>query len=159
VDLTVLQGILQVNATLASTLGINPQGNDSNHLILSGSAADVNTLLASLAYTRTGPGDEGTDTLKVLVTGTDGTVTAASTTITINPVAELPSAAAPASLALSENANNVAVSGVSVGPLAEDSDDTVSATLKVLHGTLHVGSAPAGVTVTGNSTGTLVVSG
>src|SRR5262249_37371517 len=85
----------------------------------------------------------------------------ASTTValTVNPVAEAPSAAAPASLTLSENASSVAVSGGGVGPLAEDSDDTVSATLTVLHGTLHIASAPAGVTVTGNSSGTLVVSG
>jgi len=45
--------------------------------------------------------------------------------------------------------------------IAEDSDDTVSAALTVGHGTLHVTntSLPAGVTVTGEDTGVLTVSG
>ena len=77
-------------------------------------------------------------------TATAGT---ASTAITVNPVAEPPARrAAPATLTLNENATNVAITGVSVGPLAEDSDDTVSAVLAVTHGTLHVGSL-SGVTV------------
>jgi hypothetical protein len=97
------------------------------------------------------------------VTSTDGantypTAATASTAITVNSVADAPSAAAPGTLTLNENASNVAVSGVSVGPLAEDGDDTVSASLTVAHGALNVGSA-AGVTVSGNNGAALTLSG
>jgi len=52
----------------------------------------------------------------------------------------------------------VAVAGVRVGPLAEDNDDTVTATLTVLHGRLHV-ACLNGVTVTGDDSATLTLSG
>src|SRR5262249_31476162 len=51
-----------------------------------------------------------------------------------------PTACAPATLTLCENATCVPIEGVRVGPLAEDADDTVRATLTVSHGTLHVAS-------------------
>src|SRR5207237_390995 len=87
---------------------------------------------------------------------TYATPATAATTITVNPVAEPPTAAAPGTLTLNENDSNVAISGVSVGPLKEDADDTVSVTLTVGQGTLHV--ANSGL-VTGNGTGSLTVSG
>src|SRR6185437_10830241 len=105
-DLTVLHGTLHVDNS-ALPPGVTVTGDDTGHLILSGDAGAVNTLLAGLAYTRTGPGDEGTDTLTVSVIGTDGSVSAASTTITVNPVAEQPTASAPATLTLNENATGV----------------------------------------------------
>src|SRR4029077_18723141 len=86
------------------------------------------------------------------------TAATASTVITVKPVAEAPTARAPATLTLSEDATGVAVAEVSVGPLAEDSDDTVRATLTVSHGTLHVASL-SGVTVTGDDCATLTLSG
>ncbi len=78
--------------------------------------------------------------------------------VTVAPVARPPTASAPATLTLNENATCVAVAGVIVGPLAEDRDDTVSATLTVSHGTLHVASL-RGVTVTGDDCATLTLSG
>src|SRR5436305_1178471 len=78
--------------------------------------------------------------------------------MTINPVDEDGTASAPATLTLNENDTNVAITGVSVGPLAEDGDDTVSAALTVAHGTLHVGSL-AGVTVAGDGIGAAAVTG
>ena len=78
--------------------------------------------------------------------------------VTVAPVARPPTASAPATLMLNENATCVAVTGVIVGPLAEDNDDTVSATLTVSHGTLHVASL-RGVTVTGDDCATLTLSG
>jgi FecR protein/Bacterial Ig-like domain (group 3) len=78
--------------------------------------------------------------------------------VTVAPVARPPTASAPATLMLNENATCVAVAGVIVGPLAEDNDDTVSATLTVSHGTLHVASL-RGVTVTGDDCATLTLSG
>ena len=81
--------------------------------------------------------------------------------ITVSPVAAAGTASAPATLTLNENASSVAITGVSVGPLAEDSDDTVSAVLTVGHGKLHVSNTglPAGVTVTGDDSGSLTVAG
>src|SRR5207249_2573797 len=121
-----------------------------------------NAVLAGLTYTPTTE-YEGADTLNVTVTSSDGSNTSAtqgtaSTAITVNPVAEAGSAAAPATLSLDENAAGVAIAGVSVGPLAEDGDDTVSAVLAVGHGTLSVGSL-AGVTVTNNGTSSVTVAG
>lgn len=78
--------------------------------------------------------------------------------VTVAPVARPPTASAPATLAVNEDATCVAVAGVSVGPLAEDRDDTVSATLAVSHGTLHVADI-SGVTVTGDDHATLTLSG
>jgi VCBS repeat-containing protein len=106
---------------------------------------------------------EGIFTLKVAATERDseGNISATATAtelVVVAPVAEQPTASAPATLTLSEDATGVAVAGVSVGPLAEDLDDTVSATLTVLHGTLHVASL-SGVTVTGDDSATLTLSG
>ena len=102
-------------------------GDDSGSLVVSGTAADVNTVLAGLTYTANDY--EGSDTLNLSVTSTDGSDTyptpaTASTTITVAPVAEAPSAVADATATVNEN-GTVAI-GVSVGPLAEDSDDSVS---------------------------------
>jgi hypothetical protein len=156
--LAVSHGTLHVG----SLSGVTVTGDDSTTLTLSGSTAAVNMLLAGLTYTPAAE-YEGSDTLHLSVTSSDGTNTypttaTASTAITVNPVAEQPTAAAPTTLTLNENATGVALAGVSVGPLAEDNDDTVSATLAVSHGTLHVGSL-SGVTVTGVDSATLTLSG
>jgi hypothetical protein len=106
---------------------------------------------------------EGSFTLKIAATDRDseGDISATVTAIecvTVKPVAEPPTACAPATLTLNENATCVAIAGVRVGPLAEDADDTVRATLTVSHGTLHVASL-GGVTVTGDDCATLTLSG
>lgn len=106
---------------------------------------------------------EGCFTLKIAATDRDSegdfsaTVTATEF-VTVAPVADPPTACAPATLTLDENATCVAIAGVRVGPLAEDADDTVSATLTVSHGTLHV-ACLSGVTVTGDDCATLTLSG
>ncbi|MBR0938283.1 Ig-like domain-containing protein [Bradyrhizobium jicamae] len=156
--LAVSHGILHV----AGLDGVTVTGDDSGMLTLSGSAALVNALLAQLTYTPTTE-YEGSDTLRISVSSSDGSNTypalaTASTAITVNPVAEPPTVSAPATLTLNENSTGVAIAGVSVGPLAEDSDDTVSATLAVSHGILHVAGLD-GVTVTGDDSGMLTLSG
>ena len=126
-------------------------------------AADFNSVLTSLTNTPTTE-YEGSDTLKVTVTSSDGanrsaTPGSASTVITVNPAAE--AASAPPTLTLNENATNVAVGTVKVGPLAEDNNDTVSAVAAVSHGTLEVNasSLPADVTVTNNGSASVTVAG
>ena len=117
--------------------------------------------LASLEITS--PAEfEGSFKLTIAATEHDseGDISATATAtelVIVAPVAEPPTASAPATLTLSEDAISK-VYGVSVGPLAEDNDDTVSATLTVSHGTLHVASL-SGVTVTGNDCATLTLSG
>ena len=106
---------------------------------------------------------EGCFTLKIAATDRDSegnisTTVTATELVTVAPVAEPPTACAPATLTLCENATCVAIAGVRVGPLAEDADDTVRATLTVSHGTLHV-ACLSGVTVTGDDCSTLTLSG
>ncbi|MFB9270148.1 Ig-like domain-containing protein [Bradyrhizobium erythrophlei] len=156
--LTVSHGTLHVGWLS----GVTVAGDDCATLTLSGSAAAVNKLLAELTYTPTKE-YEGGDTLHLSVTSSDGsntypTAATASTAITVNPVAAPPTACAPATLTLDENDTCVPIAGVRVGPLAEDNDDTVSATLTVSHGTLHVGWL-SGVTVAGDDCATLTLSG
>ena len=137
-------------------------------ITFSGSLAAVNAALGGVSYTPTTE-FEGQDTLTFTSSTTEefnagGGTSAAATeaaTITVNPVAEAGTASAPATLTLTENATSVAIMGVIVGPLAEDSDDTVSAALTVAHGTVHVNDTglPAGVTVTGDDSGSLTISG
>src|SRR5205823_5344438 len=102
------------------------------------------------------------DILTVSVTSGGGSTSTASTTITVNPIAEQPTAAAPATLTLSENATNVAVTDgtnfVTVGPLKEDAGDTVSVVLAVTHGTLNIATL-AGVTESAQSGASLTLSG
>src|SRR5205807_2705243 len=148
--------------SVGSLAGVTVTNNGTSSVTVAGSAASVNAVLAGLTYTPAAE-YEGSDTLSVTVTSSDGSNTSAtqgtaSTAITVNPVAEAGSAVAPATLSLSENAAGVAIAGVSVGPLAEDGDDTVSTVLSVAHGTLHVGSL-AGVTIGGDDSATLTVAG
>jgi hypothetical protein len=142
--------------------GVMVTGDGSAKLMLSGSAAAVNTLLAELTYKPTAE-YEGCDTLHLSVTSSDGsstypTAASASTAITVNPVARPPTASAPETLTFDENSCAAVLAGVRVGPLAEDNDDTVSATLAVSHGTLDVGCL-SGVSVTGDDSATLMLSG
>ena len=133
-------------------------------ITFSGSLADVNAALGHVSYTPTSE-FEGQDTLtftsstteEASVGGATSTPASHTATITVNPVAEAGTVTAPATLSLNENATK-AISGVSVGPLAEDSDDSVSAVLAVTHGTLHVNS-PDGVTVANDGTTSVTVSG
>ena len=155
--LTVSHGTLHV----ASLSGVTVSGDDCATLTLSGSAAAVNMLLAGLTYTPT-VDYEGSDTLHLSVTSSDGsntypTAATASTAITVNPVAEPPTASAPARATTAVN-TAIDISGVVVGPAAEDADDTVIVLLTVAHGALAV-SPVAGVTETVNGLGSLTVSG
>jgi hypothetical protein len=90
-------------------------GDDSGTLTLSGSAAAVNQLLEGLTYTPTAE-YEGSDTLKLSVTSSDGSNTyptpaTKATAITVNPVADPPTARAPETLTVSEDATGVGFPG------------------------------------------------
>ena len=88
--LTVTNGTLHVG----SLSGVTVSNNGTASVTVSGSAANVNTVLAGLTYTPTTE-YEGSDTLNVTVTSIDGSNTSAthgtaSTNITVNPLAEGP---------------------------------------------------------------------
>src|SRR5437764_913134 len=89
-------------------------------------------------------------------TNTYPTPATASTAITVNPVAEAPTAVADATASVNEN-GSVGI-GVTVGLLAEGGNATVSGAWRFGVGTPDVGSL-AGVTVTGDDSGVLTVSG
>jgi hypothetical protein len=107
-------------------------------------------------------GFEGCFTLKIAATERDSegdisaTVTACEV-VTVAPVAEPPTASAPAKAITAAN-TAIDISGVVVGPPAEDADDRVVVLLTVMHGTLAV-CPVAGVTESMNCPGSLTVSG
>ncbi len=153
---------------LASSVTASGDGEGSGTaLTITGTLTAVQAALDHVQYTPASE-YEGTDNVHFTALSTEdvGTSTSAPATtitssITVDPVATAPSAAAPSTLTLNENDSNVTISGVIVGPLAEDGDDSVSAALAVAHGTLHVDttSLPSDVTVTGDTSGALTVAG
>jgi len=157
---TLVVSDIPVGATLSDGTGL--PGHSFTATAASTSFDIANWNLSCLKITA--PADfEGCFTLTVAATDRDseGNISATVTAtelVTVAPVAEPPTACAPATLTLYENATCVAIAGVRVGPLAEDADDTVCATLAVSHGTLHVASL-SGVTVTGDDCATLTLSG
>jgi hypothetical protein len=131
---------------------------------LSGSLPDVNTGLANVSYTPNAE-FEGTDTLTLSATATDGTSTSAaassSATITVNGVADTPSVSAPNNVTTSENATDVALTGLSVSTVDgsdNDAADTFTATVSVADGTLAVG-AHGGAALGGNDGATVTLTG
>jgi VCBS repeat-containing protein len=167
VGLNILTGDVDDNAHLTVTVSGVPSDATLNagSFVFAPDGTKTYTLgqadLANLTFTA---GEEGAVTLHVTAHNTEGSTEADSATtdivLTVDPVAAAPTALAPATATVSEN-GTVGISGVVVGPLAEDGDDTVSAALTVGHGTLHVDttSLPGGVTVTGEDSAALMVSG
>jgi hypothetical protein len=107
-------------------------------------------------------GFEGCFTLTIAATerDSDGDISATATAcevVKVAPVADPPTASAPSTATTAEN-TAIDISGVVVGPAAEDADDTVSVLLTVAHGALAV-CPVAGVTETVNCPGSLTVSG
>jgi VCBS repeat-containing protein len=162
-DGTVALGISETPFDARDTVSITVTGVPSDATLSTGtknSNGSWTLTPAQLSGLTLKAGEETTTNLTVTATNTEGVTASSSKSIslTVSPVAEPPSAAAPVTLTLNESATNVAVTGVSVGPSAEDSDDSVSATLTVGHGALHVG-ALAGVLESGVDSGTLTLSG
>ena len=133
--LTVTHGTLHVG----SLAGVTVSNNDSASLIVSGDAAVVNSLLDGLTYTPTA-GYEGSDTLNVSATSTDGsntypTAATASTTITVNPVAEAAVSPAPCSPPAATKGSAI---GLTIVATPVDGDDNLS---------INISGIPAGATL------------
>src|SRR6266545_4992675 len=143
--LSVAHGILNVTA------GPGVSGNGTAIVTITGTAAQINTALVGLAYTGN-LNFNGPDTLTVATN--DGTATAIDTiAITVNPVNDPPVNTVPAAQTAAED-TTLAIAGVSV---ADSDSSTLTTTLSVSSGTLHV-TAGAGV-ITGNGTGGVTITG
>ena len=142
--LSVAHGILNVTA------GPGVTGNGTASVTITGTAAEINTALAGLAYT--GNLDfNGADTLTVATS--DATATATDTiAITVNPVNDAPINTVPGAQSVAED-TILPIAGVSV---ADIDSSALTTTLSVAHGILNV---TAGAGVTGNGTASVIIAG
>ena len=149
--LSVLSGSLNVT----TTTGLTVSGNGTSLLTLTGSLSSLNTDLATLHFTPT-TGYTGADTLSLSdedqAAGLTGSL---NVSIAVNPLA--PTIAAPSSVGLNENAA-FAFTGANAISVADPSGTAESLSLSILHGKLTVATT-TGLTVTGNGTGTVILSG
>ena len=142
--LNVSSGILNVTA------GAGVTGNGTASVTITGTAAQINTALAGLAYTGN-LNFNGADTLTVATS--DGTATDTDTiAITVNPVNDAPVNTVPAAQSVAED-TILPIAGVSV---ADSDSSALTTTLSVAHGILNV---TAGAGVTGNGTASVTIAG
>jgi Bacterial Ig-like domain len=156
---TLVVGHIPVGATLSDGTGL--PGHCFTATIDDTSQDVAGWSLSSLTITPPA-GFDGCFTLTIAATERDSegdisaTVTACEL-VKVAPVAEPPTASAPTKATTAAN-TAIDISGVVVGPTAEDADDRVVVLLTVMHGTLAV-CPVAGVTETVNCQGSLTVSG
>lgn len=149
-----------LNLTKGAT-AVTLTGNDTTSVSLSGSYADLNTVLGTLKYSATAT-TSTTDTITVTfndgATGTsNGALSATPQTITVNLTANAaPAVTGPATLATADNVasnlNGLAITDTDIAGGA------MKVTLGAGHGTLHLLSS-TGLTVQGDGTGSVVLSG
>ena len=141
---SVSSGILNVTA------GAGVTGNGTASVTITGTAAQINTALAGLAYTGN-LNFNGADTLTVATS--DGTATDTDTiAITVNAVNDAPVNTVPAAQTVAED-TILPIAGVSV---ADIDSSALTTTLSVAHGILNV---TAGAGVTGNGTASVTIAG
>ena len=130
--------------------GAGVSGNGSASVTITGTAVQINTALAGLAYT--GNLDfNGVDTLTVATS--DGTATDTDTVaITVIPVNDAPVNTVPGALSVAED-TALPIAGVSV---AEIDSSALTTTLSVSSGILNV---TAGAGVSGNGTASVTITG
>ena len=127
----VSSGILNVTA------GPGVTGNGTASVTITGTAAQINTALAGLAYTGN-LNFNGADTLTVATS--DGTAADIDTiAITVNPVNDAPVNTVPAAQTVAED-TILPIAGVSV---ADIDSSALTTTLSVAHGILNVTAGPA----------------
>jgi uncharacterized membrane protein len=149
--LTVKNGTL----TLLPTAGTQVSGSGTMNLAISGTLSEVNSDLLNLLYTpTTGSTSSNMLTVTVLDTSDQALGSPAQVTITINSP---PVITAPSSVSVDQNAV-LPFAGANTISVADPSGTAESFTLSVSHGTLSLG-ATAGLTVTGNGSRNLALSG
>ena len=152
-QLTVTNGTL--NVSLAGGATISAGANGSTTLTLSGTQAQINAALASLSY-QGGANFNGSDTLTVLSTDTNGATDADAVSITVASVNDGPVNTMPGAQTVTED-TPLAIAGISV----IDVDGNLSSTrLTVTAGTLNVSLAGgASISAGANGSSTLTLSG
>lgn len=104
------------------------------------------------------PNYNGTDSFTYTVTS-GGVTETATVTVVVNPVNDAPVNTVPPAQAAAEDTNLTFSSATGNAIRVADVDgDTLTTTLSVTNGTIDLG-AVAGVTVTGNDTGTVIITG
>ena len=132
------------------TAGAGVTGNGTASVTITGTAAQINTALAGLAYTGN-LNFNGADTLTVATS--DGTAADIDTiAITVNAVNDAPINTVPAAQTVAED-TILPIAGVSV---ADSDSSALTTTLSVAHGILNV---TAGAGVTGNGTASVTIAG
>jgi hypothetical protein len=151
VTVSVMQGTL----LLGSTTGLNVVGNGTNSITFNGALSDVNAALGTLSYTPTS-GYHGPDVLVLQSWDMVNNLTGSSNVnISVNPIP--PSIAAPSSVSVNQNGVLPFTAGNTIS-VSDVSGTSEKMTLTVLHGTLNLGST-TGLTVTGNGTSSLILTG
>jgi hypothetical protein len=149
--LTVSHGTLK----LGTTIGLTVTGSGTATLTLTGTLASLNSDLASLVYTPTA-GYHGAGTLSLSNQDTTDSLTGTtSVALTVNPLA--PTITAPARASLNKG-STLKFSGANAISVTDPSGTAEQLTLTVSHGTLKLGTT-TGLTVTGNGTATLTLTG
>ena len=151
IDSTALTTTLSVaNGILNVIAGGGVTGNGTASVTITGTAAQINTALAGLAYTGN-LNFNGVDTLTVATS--DGTATDTDTVaITVNAVNDAPVNTVPGAQSVAED-TILPIAGVSV---ADSDSSALTTTLSVSSGTLNV---IAGAGVTGNGSASVTITG
>src|SRR5262245_19143568 len=162
VTLAATNGVLGVTGIAGATV----TGNGTGTVVLTGSQANINTVLNGLTFTPTSYYNRGAD-LTITTndqgnTGSGGAKTDVdSVAITVNAVNDAPVNTVPAAQTMNENGthtlstangNAISIADVDAG------GSSVQVTLAATNGVLGV-TGIAGVTVTGNGTGSVVLTG
>ena len=152
-DSSALTTTLSVSSgKLDVTAGAGVTGNGTANVTITGTAAEINTALAGLAYTGN-PDFNGTDALTVATS--DATATATDTiAITVNPVNDAPINTVPGAQSVDED-TILPIAGVLV---ADIDSSALTTTLSVANGILNVTASP-GAVVTGNGTDSVIIAG
>jgi len=165
-NVTVTLNVANGTLTLASTSGLTVSGNGSASVTATGTLADLNAALNGLAYAPNA-NYNGADTLAITAndngnTGAGGPLTdAKSVAITVNAVNDAPVNSVPGTQTTAEDTNLVFSSANGNAITTSDVDagaNNVQVTLNATNGTLALGST-TGVTVSGNGTSTVTITG
>ncbi len=142
--------------TLGSGTGLQVVGNGTSSLTLTGPLSNLNSDLSTLTYAPTS-GYLGPDVLSLSDTDTtDGLNGLTTLAITVVPVG--PSISAPKNNVNVNENGNLAFTGGNAISVGDVSGTAEQLTLSVNHGTLNL-STTTGLSVTGNSTSTVVLTG
>src|SRR6202034_3298769 len=154
--LSVSHGAITVDTTVS---GITVVGNTSGSVTLTGTAAAINAALASTTTHYLGNSNYfGADSLAVTTTDTNNGASAGPQTanITISNSTTV-TETVPATLSGSEN-SPISLASISVAD-TPNTTDILTTTLSVSHGAITVDTTVSGITVVGNTSGSVTLTG